>query len=287
MTHQKILALLAGSSSANPVPFATLAMKSGLLPDTLRMVLDQMIGNVPSPINRATLTRGDKTQEVYWPTGMVAQRSGPQGITVNPLNRPAYIGRDEPAPAAKVQPKTSIPEKETPMNPSELRKTIHDKIVQHPGIRQDALIKHALQQCPAATEKQIKKALANMGQAKQIRSDGERSNLSYHLNTVVAQPPAKPRKPAKPANKPAVGKVVLGKEAAALRGESARRRVAKVAKVAKVPPHAKGVAPAFSVMLSDDDQLHIVSGDDSVILNQERIDRLHRFLTRIQPGARA
>lgn len=309
MTHQKILALMDGCSSASPMPFATLAMKSGLLPDTLRTVLDQMIGASPSPINRATLTKGDKTQELYWPTGVVPHRSGPQGIVINPAKRPPYIGRQEQAPAAKVQPNTSIPQKETSMNtntgtsghkqPSELRQALYNKIVAHPGIKRDALIKHALQQCPKATEKQALKALSNLQHmAKKIRLEGERGNYTYHLNTGVIQPPAKPRQPAKPVKKPSVGKVVLGKEAAALRGEPARkpRRVAKVAKVSDSTPekrtrtpHAKCVDPAFSVMLSDDDQLHIVSGDDQVILNQERIDRLHRFLTRIQPaqGARA
>lgn len=294
MTHQKILALMDGYSSANPMPFATLAMKSGLLPDTLRTVLDQMIGTIPSPINRATLTKGDKTQEVYWPTGVVAHGSGPQGIVINQAKRPPYIGRQEQAPAAKVQPNTSISKKETPMNtntgtsghkqPSELRQTIYNKIVAHPGIKRDALIKHALQQCPEATEKQALKALANLQHsAKKIRLEGERGNYTYHLNIGTWPLPAKPKKPAKPAKKPAVGKVVLGKEAAALRSEpSSKPRRTRA-------PHAKCVDPAFHVMLSDDDQLHIVSGDDQVILNQERIDRLHRFLTRIQPapGARA
>ena len=230
--------------------------------------------------------------------------------------------------ATKVQPKTANvkpiaskmqqaavhqpdQKKETPMNarntgrigppPSELRQTIYNKIVEHPGITQAALIKHALHKCPDATEKQAVKALSNMRHmANTIRAEGARGNLIYHLNSGVSQPSAKLAvlaQPAKPAKKAAVGKVVFGAEAAALRGDPAPSAPAKVAEVAKksatpatparvenetkVPSATHESSSHFSLYLDDLNHLHITVGDDDLMLYPAQTARLHKFMCRV------
>lgn len=174
--------------------------------------------------------------------------------------------------------------KETPVNttakphggkqPSELNTAIYNKIVEHPGITQDALIKHAQHKCPDATEKQIKKTMLNMVHAtKKIRVEGERGNYTYHLNTGVSQLPAKPTKPAKPA---AAGKVVFGNEAAALRGDSQPAATPASSPVAK-----QEVEPEFELLLSDENCLHINLGGNRFRLNPKQLARLDTFLARV------
>jgi len=216
--------------------------------------------------------------------------------------------------AAKVQPNTAKvlqtavhqPEqkKETPMNapanphggkqPGELNTAIYNKIVEHPGITRAALIKHAQQKCPDATEKQINKTILNLTHtSKKIRTEGERGNYTYHLNTGVSQPQTKPTAPAKPARKAAVGKVVTGKEAAELRGDPppAETPAAHVEKDTKAPL-SKSAAPAlsdhqFTMMLSDDNYLHLGIDDEMYTLNPAQTARLHAFLHRVQLGSGA
>lgn len=71
MTQQKILAFLQGCDSQHPMEFGALLKKTGLQPDTLRMVLDQMQHSLPATINSCTLTKQGKSSAMYWPTGAV------------------------------------------------------------------------------------------------------------------------------------------------------------------------------------------------------------------------
>ncbi len=310
MTHQKILTLLEGSSSSNPMPFGELCMKSGLFPDNLKTVLEQMFNTVPAPINRATLTRGGKTQEVYWPTGMVGLRSGPQGIVINPLNpshqqRPPRNGGSDGSEnkttsfkaqqeTAKVRQKTVIPatptQEETMTTQQVTIKHILDLVIAKPGIERDKVMQ-ALVCSDGSNRKVVMKCISNgiyHNVLKQTKEDGAvRLHPGEKANGSIKRQP----KPPKPEKK-AVGKVVLGKEAAALRGDpkpaKAKRGAKSVAGVARVPNVAHGNAghdTEFSVMLSDDDCLHINCGGDSIRLNPERVSRLSHFLSRIQPAA--
>ena len=70
-THEQILTMLAGNSSQHPMQFNALLTISGLQPDTLNMVLDQMYA--AHHINQATVTRSGVEQREVWPTGMVKQ----------------------------------------------------------------------------------------------------------------------------------------------------------------------------------------------------------------------
>jgi hypothetical protein len=302
MTHEKILALLAGCSSANPMPFDALAKKSGLLPDTLRMVLEQLQHSLPAPINTAMHTKGGKTQTLIWPTGVVGPFLNPSQLSSQAFRRdqeqraPADVAHKTPA---KVQPNTSIQNKEQPMStpakprtgaqPSELSKAIYNKIVASPGINEQALIKHALQQEPNSTEKQDRKALQNLRHAaKKVHVRGERGNYTYHPGTQPAQQqtPAKPPRAAKAKH----GKVVTGPEAAALRGDPQPEATpaaptphvitntkVTAATSASVPPSS------FSVMLSDENHLHLTVGDEQYMLTPEQTARLHKFMCRVHP----
>jgi hypothetical protein len=76
LTHQKILTMLEGCSSAKPMEFDTLIEKTGLLPDTLAMVLAQMQHSLPATINSCIITRAGKSRTVYWPTGASLDKQG-------------------------------------------------------------------------------------------------------------------------------------------------------------------------------------------------------------------
>lgn len=69
--HEQILTMLAGSHSQQPMQFNALLDISGLQPDTLNMVLDQMYA--AHSINQATVTRSGIMQREVWPTGMAKQ----------------------------------------------------------------------------------------------------------------------------------------------------------------------------------------------------------------------
>lgn len=161
--------------------------------------------------------------------------------------------------------------------PSELNTAIYNKIVEHPGITQDALIKHAHHKCPDAPEKQIRKTMLNMVHAtKKIRVEGERGNYTYHLNTGVIRLPAKPAKPAKPSKAVAAGKVVFGNEAAALRGDPQ-----PAATPASSPVEKQEAEPEFELLLSDENCLHINLGGNRFRLNPKQLARLDTFLARV------
>jgi len=98
MTADKILALLAGHDSKKPMSFDDLAEKSGLLYATLEMVLEQMHHQVPAPINCAQITRGGKTQWVYWPTGVVEKAE----------RQPIIIGSGKPPPIRQAHPASIV-----------------------------------------------------------------------------------------------------------------------------------------------------------------------------------
>lgn len=205
-TQQKILAMLAGSTSQQPMAFADLVSACGLLPATLNPLLVQMAHAVPASINCASITRAGKTRMVYWPTGVIEKAAQP--FVIN-REKSIYGTQLRPAlsslrpQASQVQPSTSISSKEIPMSmpPSKLNTIIYNRIAEQPGIGRDELVKFALQQVPAATDEQAKKAIKNLIYASgKIRSEGARGKPVYYTAEFDGQTAA-PALPVSPAVK--------------------------------------------------------------------------------------
>lgn len=300
---------LAKSSSQQTVDVTTLYKLGNKV--AIMAAVNAMVGS--REVNVAQVTKDGITTTLCWLTGAVALAGSRFVISRprtdrdrTPLRTPSAdqsgsSGSENTTTSQKMQPNTAKvqqtavhqPEqkKETTMNapakphgeqqPGELNTAIYNKIVEHPGITKAALIKHAQQKCPDATEKQINKTILNLIHAsKRIRTEGGRGNYTYHLNTGVSQPQAKPTASAKPARKAEVGKVVIGKEAAALRSDPAP------SKTPAAPNMPKAAAPNdshFTLMLSDENCLHISIGDEMFRLNPAQVARLDNFLARVFP----
>lgn len=257
MTHQKILAMLAGCSSQKPMPFDDLVKASGLLPATLGTVLMQMAHNIPATINCASITKDGKTQMVYWPTGVIEKAT--QHIVINRQKAIAggFSGTRQPLSALRpqasaVQPTTSIPTKEIPMGmpPRKLNTLIYDKVAEQPGIAQDDLIAFALPKVTGATEKQVKKTIANLVHASQrIRSVGPRGNFTYFPNNEAHQPAA---------------------------------AASSTVKKQEVKPASYGVGEKeFSLTLTDDNWMKLHLGAHTLLLDPSQTGRLQDFMGRI------
>jgi hypothetical protein len=311
MTHQKILTMLAGCSSQKPMPFTDLVNASGLLPATLLHVLGQMAHSLPATINCASITKNGTTQMVYWPTGVVEKSTG--HIVINrkkataagfaaPARQPLSALRPQ---ASTVQPSISISAEEASMSaaPGKLNIIIFNKVAEQPGITQDELIKFALQQSPESTEKQAIKTLMNLlHSSKKIRSEGRRYKFTYYVNADVKQPAATPAK------KITVNKALehYHSEPVAsvsvphplpsplpLAGEGVvwrRERAGKPSFMQRISSWLKPVAApvTFTLLLTDDNCLHLVIDDDLIMLTPEQTGRLKTFMDRITlKGARA
>jgi hypothetical protein len=101
MEPEKILSLLAGHDSRKPMPFDELVKASGVDPAELEPILDAMFHRVPALINRAEITKANKTQLMYWPTGVI-ERFEWKSLSINPKKRPTFPSasrRDEMKPA--------------------------------------------------------------------------------------------------------------------------------------------------------------------------------------------
>lgn len=199
---------------------------------TLRDEILQIVARSPEPIccndiYKKSANASDSmslSREVHLMTATaglleVAEKKPREGFREVSFYRLTALGRAQlktpdkqmQPPAAKVQPKTSISQETTMTAPSELNATLYNKIVEHPGIKLDALIKHALSKCPDATEKQVKKTISNMTSvSKKIRAEGKFNERTFHLNTAQSKPAT-------------VGKVVTGPEGAKLAKKHARR----------------------------------------------------------------
>lgn len=305
-THQKILAMMSGCDSSKPMSFETLVEKSGLQPSTMESVLWQMRYASPPLINSATVTRDGESQEVYWPIGIVDHRKAFQ-TTINLGNsiasgfsgqrqpprrseteRPAGSSGSEKKTTSTAAPESPMEAKpitiqEAPMNSttkpavrkaSKITQAIYDKIVAHPGIKHADLIKHALKECPDSTEKQANKSIQNLIHvSKKIRAEGKGEDRTLHLTIGVSAVKTKPTAPAKRA----VGKLITGKEAKALR-KTKFRSSPKKASIAEVDR-------SFGCLIDDEDHLHLILGENKMILNPIHVQRLDGFLKRI--GSRA
>lgn len=293
---------LAGSSSQSPVDAVAL-YKLGKKAD-VDAALGELLAN--SELNTAWTMKDGVQKTLYWLTGVVGPFKSPwqlnqeklKGIRQLPAatlrtpcaDQSGSSGSENTTTSKKVKPIASISpaqKKEIPVNttakphggkqPSELNTAIYNKIVEHPGITQAALIKHAQHKFQDATEKQIKKTIFNLAHSsKKIRVEGKRGNYTYHLNTGVSQLPAKPVKPAKPSKVVAAGKVVFGDEAAALRGDPQ-----PAATPASSPVVKQEAEQEFELLLSDENCLHINLGGNRFRLNPKQLARLDTFLARV------
>lgn len=106
MTHDLILQHLKGATRHQPVTLEELASKTGLLPDTISMLLDQMQNTVPATINKVKIIKNGKAQIIVWPTGAVQPFSYRNDIRANGKRRP-----DLPAHAETKDPATNTREK--------------------------------------------------------------------------------------------------------------------------------------------------------------------------------
>ena len=109
--HEQILTMLAGSHAQQPMRFNALLDISGLYPDTLNMVLDQMYA--AHSINQATVTRSGIMQREVWPTGMASQLNA----YADPSKRVA------PTPLSRRNEAQAIKSKEVTMNINHDEKT--------------------------------------------------------------------------------------------------------------------------------------------------------------------
>ena len=274
MTHQKILAMLAGHDAQNPMAFGDLVKKSGLLPATLNNVLQQMFNSVPASVNCAQVTKRGITQMVYWPTGVVNARTGPQGIVINQVKKEAARSRDIGNFPQKVKPTASTTPKETnvttPQNaipsrePGLLNTRILGKIIASPGIGRKDLITWALSHVKDATEDKIKSTLGNLTQTDKVRNEGKRGSLTYW-----------PKDPA-----PAAAVSPFPKQ------EASAITAAEAKPLAEAILHAAAQAAEersdyFGLNIDDENNLFITIGENDLRLDPSQTLRLHRFMGRL------
>lgn len=135
------------------------------------------------------------------------------------------------------------------MPPRKLNTAICDKISEQPGIAQDALMQFAFNNVDGVTEKQIKKTISNLlHSSKKIRSEGLRGKFTYHPNNEAHQPTI-------PAS------------------STVKKQEVKAVQL----PDEKD----FSLMLTDDNNLHLIAGDLRMVLKPAQTSRLKTFMDRI------
>ncbi len=112
MSHALILQHLKGATSQDPVTLEQLVEKTGLLPDTINMILDQMSNVVPAVINKVKVIKNGQTKIVVWPTGAIqppvwrdfrvaaSKTPPPKRVETNPHHQPKEPAMDDTMKAA-------------------------------------------------------------------------------------------------------------------------------------------------------------------------------------------
>lgn len=190
-----------------------------------------------------------------------------------------------------------------------LSKAIRNKIVEHPGIKKDALIAFALKEVPSATEAKVLGTIGNLIYGERIRGEGKGAGRTFHLNTEVYQSARQPKVPPPKVNKP-VGKLITGKEAAVLRGdpvlvdfgkgsaplsrnqvlqESLASSPLKKQEVTKLATQehvlANDLADHFLLSIAHDNTMFIEVGEILVMLDAQQTRELYTFMSRIRLDA--
>lgn len=174
-----------------------------------------------------------------------------------------------------------------------LSKAIRNKIVEHPGIKKDALIAFALKEVPSATEAKVLGTIGNLIYRERIRGEGKGAGRTFHLNTEVYQSARQPKVTQPKVNKP-VGKLVTGKEAAALSGytvpeETLASSPLKKQEVTKLATQehvlANDLADHFLLSIAHDNTMFIEVGEILVMLDAQQTRELYTFMSRIRLDA--
>lgn len=138
MSHDLILQHLKGATSQDPVTLEQLVEKTGLLPDNINMILDQMNNVVPAVIGKVKVIKNGQTKIVVWPTGAIqpavwrdfrvaaSKTPPPKRVETNPQHQPKEPAMDDTIKAAPAR--TSADNEKTPRSLQILR-----YIEQHPG----------------------------------------------------------------------------------------------------------------------------------------------------------
>ena len=266
MNQLDILKFMAGHTAQSPIAFDNLVKKSGIDAVVLLGDLQRLFNSQPTPINCAQITKGGKTYMVYWPTGAIAVRIGPQSIVINAAKAEAAGYRG----AAAVQPKSN--QKEITMTThSQPRKPKHNPIREMllqlihdvPHQTRRTLREQVLARYPLVEIKRFDKALWDMAHRKEVMQQGKADEATYRLPYIDAQAVATPTK---------------------------TNAVAECAAIVKPTPQhladpVKAIvergAEQMDLMLSESDHLHIVLGEEHFCLNPIQAKRLQGFLGRV------
>lgn len=107
MTHDLILQHMQGATQHQPVTLDELASKTGLLPDTISMILDQMQNTLPAVINKVKVIKNGQTEIIVWPTGAIqptfwrdfklagSKTPPPKRVETNPNHQPKEPAMDD------------------------------------------------------------------------------------------------------------------------------------------------------------------------------------------------
>lgn len=248
-----------------------------------------------------TLPSKDSAERRFFPNNWLNKREEASVCTPAATLKPHS---DLSIPCAEVKPNTKnstekVSIQETPIMNIEaprkkdtagvLSKAIRNKIVEHPGIKKDALIAFALKEVPSATEAKVLSTIGNLIYGERIRGDGKGPGRTFHLNTEVYQSERKPKVTQPKVNKP-VGKLVTGKEAAALSGymvpEEQLAESGSTKGACPIPAAAaKYPAPGsddITIIIDDKNNLCISLADIDLELSPAQTARLHDFMQRVR-----
>lgn len=131
MSCEILLKHMQGATSQAPISVDELVVKTGLLPDTIITLLDQMHNQVPAPINKVKITSAGKTSIVCWLTGQVQRYSYAQTNTA--IHKPRIPRESE----NKIIAHRTL--RRQPMKSSEKTVEIVKRVIECPGIRIDTL----------------------------------------------------------------------------------------------------------------------------------------------------
>lgn len=280
MNQLDILKLMAGHTAQIPIAFDDLVKKSGIEAGVLLGDLQRLFNSQPTPINCAQITKSGKTYMVYWPTGAIAVRIGPQSIVINAAKAEAAGYRG----AAAVQPKSN--QKEITMTThSQPRKPKHNPvgelllklIGEVPNQTCQALREQVLVKFPQATEKSINKKIWDMANAKGkmlIVKEGFADKATYRLPNATIKAPVALAKAEAAAASTATEKPTIKHVAAPIKSEP----LPHIALRARLPEK-------FECLLSDENVLQIRKGNAFLILNRDEFMRVFAFIGKTDMAA--
>lgn len=245
----RIKKTLEGSSSQKPCPESTL-MKLGD-PEAVKSALGLL--SASSLANSATITKAGEKNTVWWLTGIVSPwvRQSLGGLGAN--------GQWPRAFATTTATTTKGENMETKEKFAGIGSATASIITGHPGIRFADLLVQIQNEFPEADANNLSQTLYALKKKKAIEMQGKGKGATYHPHKPAPESPeATPETPALRA-----GSVpMFGEKATALE------------------PGAKQEEDNLSLMVDDDNHLHVGFQTDAFTLNPQQVLRLKRFLNR-------